>query len=276
LGEPVDFDSPHTSILEHERPESRVEAHFMIALTSDEAREFLTEFGFDIIAKYIYTEQHSSPLNVTFTDLSDSAIASGAIQYFEEYSALKLHKVLNKYGLDAYNVLTRNNKADSITVKDILESSMYTYSTQYKLLNSFGVFATTILNADHERILTPAAFMIIQDRIAGVDENLFKLFEAYVNSAPLFSIAPILECVPRTLHASDLKFSAIYHPRALPIFVQMLQTIDPTILNTHRDNFNNWLITNVPSSQFEAFGVVAAGALQSFYDNLLEKSDWPK
>jgi hypothetical protein len=253
-----------------------------IQMTNLQAQAYLSDVGYKLLTSAIIA--HGSPyvgnqVNLsTFNEFNDSAVAAGAIAYFEEQTTLTLNAILSTEGYNAYTLLLRNNQVEADAIKAMLTQHLIAKPTSVRQVVSFGLYGAMLTHAEEESdddcILTPAAMMLIKERTSSDALNTFELFETYVDGESELSYCPVMEYVLRTLRVADLKFSAVYHKRALPIFVQMMRSVPEIEIDELRKRFDNWIMSNI--TDYEKFGVVVVGALQIFYRQMLAKSDWPK
>jgi len=255
----------------------------MISLTTKQAQALLTDKGFALIDKALTTSGTrliTDNLQLSVVDnIIDPAVAAGAILYFEEQCPYVIDSILNPYAIRAFELLMRNYPVEADAAKATLAQRLSTKADTVKLIVSFGLFGS-LLNiaeetADNDCILTPAAMMLIREQVPDDPSALFDLFQAYIDSESELSYGTIMVFVRDMLNAHDLKFSHVYHARALPIFVQMMRNIPVTEYADLDMRFKQWLLANVPNDKHAEFATVAVGALQVFYRQMLEKSDWP-
>jgi len=245
-------------------------------MTSTQARKLLTSEGFQMLERAI--AQNGSPFIKgldAFENIPNTVIVTGSMLYFEQQCVLPLNTILSIEGLNAYKLLLRNRAKEAKAVQTLLSEKLYTQPTPMQQLAAFGLFGALLEEIEAEDdILTPAAALLMQERITQDNSSLFELFQVYIEAEDEHSYGPVLEYILRTLHVSDMKFSVVYHKRALPIFVQMMRTIPKDKLPELRKRFDDWVIANV--ADYAQFGLVAFSALQIFYHQMLTKTDWPK
>jgi hypothetical protein len=253
-----------------------------IQISNIQAQKLLSDEGYQYLTSAIVangTIHVGNQVNIDrFKDLDDSIIAGAGIAYFAEHSAKPIETLLSTEGYNAYSLLTRNNLSEVDDAKSRLTQYLIGKTTALRLMSSFGLFGAMLITNEEDSIndciLTPAAMMLVNNKVDKNSFNQFDPFQEYIDQESEHSYGPVMEYVLRSLHVSDLKFSAVYHKRALPIFVQMMRDIPEAEMIDLRNRFDTWVLNNV--TDYDKFVVVAVGALQIFYMQVLTKSDWPK
>jgi hypothetical protein len=258
----------------------------MITLTSTQAEHYLTPKGYEMIdhaimntgSRTIYDSLHLGAID----NIVDPAVAAGSIMYFQEQIPLLLEDVLNAEGMRAYDLLFRNYPVEADAAKTTLAQRLSTKHSNVRFAVSFGLFASLMSETEDslqdDCILTPAAMMLTREHTIDDDIQrirLFDLFQQYISTESEFSYGAIMMYLLKVFNAPDLTFKHIYHTRALPVFVQMMRNIPKTELDDVIARFESWMTTNIIPEDIHAFGTIATGALQVFYQRIVETSDWP-